>query len=304
MLSWLPAPIKGILVATLQALWLICLGAVVYVVGLFKYLIPISIWQKRCSIFLNQIPVYWTGGSTLIVKLFNKIDVELTGDGDLSEKKWYLMTSNHQSWVDIFLLHQTFNHRVPVLKFFVKSQVFYVPFFGGICWLIGYPFMKRYTKDQIAKNPQLKGTDLATTKKMCERFKVSPVTIISFAEGTRYTTAKAARQKTPYKHLLRPRAGGLAYTLMVMGENLHEFIDVTIIYPEGNLRFWDYICGRLKKVVIHVKTQPITQELLGDYENDREYRARFQGWLNKMWQEKDDEIERVTQAHRKSNEKN
>jgi len=158
--------------------------------------------------------------------------------------------------------------------------------------------MKRYTKDQIAKNPKLKGTDLLTTKKMCERFKESPVTIISFAEGTRYTKVKAERQRTPYKHLLKPRAGGLAYTLMVMGDSLQEFIDVTIIYPEGKLQFWDYICGRLKKVVIQVKTQPITQEILGDYENDREYRTRFQAWLNQMWQEKDDEIERVTQEHR------
>jgi len=130
LLSWLPAPVKGVLVATLQILWLICLGLIVYTVALFKYLIPIAAWQRRCRLFLNRIPVLWTDGNTLIVKIFNKVEIEIIGDGNLSKKDWYLMTSNHQSWTDILLLHQVFNHRVPVLKFFVKSQVFYVPFFG------------------------------------------------------------------------------------------------------------------------------------------------------------------------------
>lgn len=296
MLRWLiPPDLRAVFLIIGYALSLTIAGVFVYPLGILKYLIPIKPWQRLLSDCLNTMPVFWTDMNTFVTRLFTRLDIEVIGAENLKKDDWYLMTANHCSWTDVLLLYRVFNHRLPVLKFFIKSQLVWMPVLGLGCKFIGYPFMKRYTKDQIAKKPELKGKDLETTKKMCEQFKSRPMTIVSFAEGTRYTKQKAKRQKTPYQHLLKPRAGGLAYTLMAMGDYLHQFVDVTICYDDPDMTFWDYISGRLKKVTIKVEVQPITQAMLGDYENDREYRVQFQAWLNQLWEKKDKTIEELRQ---------
>ncbi|OGT29974.1 MAG: hypothetical protein A3E87_09565 [Gammaproteobacteria bacterium RIFCSPHIGHO2_12_FULL_35_23] len=292
---FLPAILRGILTFLVHILAILSVGSLVYILGLLKYLIPIKSWQRKCDRWLNTMPVLWTDINDWGMRLLTQTEIKIIGGENLTRNDWYLLTANHCSWTDVLILYRVFNHRLPVLKFFMKSQLLWVPILGWGCWLIGYPFMKRYTKEQIAKKPSLKGKDLATTKKLCQRFKQMPMTIISFAEGTRYTAEKAKRQKTPFKHLLKPRAGGLAYTLMTMEDYLHQFINVTLIYREGRYKYWDYLTGRLKQVVIIVKTQPINKEMLGDYVNDREYRVKFQEWLNQLWIEKDKEIDNYWQ---------
>mgnify|MGYP000339027078 CR=1 FL=1 len=47
------------------------------------------------------------------------------------------------------------------------------------------------------------------------------------------TEAKAKRQRSPYQHLLKPKAGGIAFVLEAMGENLSKIVNVTISYPDG-----------------------------------------------------------------------
>ena len=158
--------------------------------------------------------------------------------------------------------------------------------------------MKRYSKEKLAKHPHLKGKDIETTKKACQRFKHNPVTIASFAEATRYTKAKAKKQNSPYKHLLKPRAGGLAYSMMAMDEHLNEMINITIVYPENNSLLKYYMNGRLKRAIIHIETFPITNDLRGDYMNDREFRIRFQTWLNELWAEKDKKIDEILEQDR------
>src|SRR3990167_835634 len=292
---FLPAILRGILTFLVHILAILSVGSLVYILGLLKYLIPIKSWQRKCDRWLNTMPVLWTDINDWGMRLLTQTEIKIIGGENLTRNDWYLLTPHHFSWTDVLILYRVFNHRLPVLKFFMKSQLLWVPILGWGCWLIGYPFMKRYTKEQIAKKPSLKGKDLATTKKLCQRFKQMPMTIISFAEGTRYTAEKAKRQKTPFKHLLKPRAGGLAYTLMTMEDYLHQFINVTLIYREGRYKYWDYLTGRLKQVVIIVKTQPINKEMLGDYVNDREYRVKFQEWLNQLWIEKDKEIDNYWQ---------
>lgn len=297
--KFLPPFLRGILAGLGHALIIVVLGIFIFIIAFCKIL-PIPSWQRACNHLLNKIPIIWTDANDYLMRLLTKLDITVIGDERLTTIDWYLMTANHQSWTDVLLLYRVFNHRLPVLKFFMKSQLMWIPILGWGCYLIGYPFMKRYTKEQIAKNPSLKGKDLATTKKMCERFKSLPMTIISFAEGTRYTPEKAARQQTPYRHLLKPRAGGLAYTLMAMSDYLHQFINVTIVYPDGKFKFLDYLCGNIPRVVIIVKQYQLDESWFGDYENNREYRAIFQKKLNDMWIEKDQEIEQILEQYKKS----
>src|SRR5690606_33253965 len=119
------------------------------------------------------------------------------------------------------------------------------------------------------------------------------VTIINFAEGTRFTFEKHRKQGSPYKHLLRPRAGGIAFTIMAMAQSVQQVIDVTIVYKAQSVTFWQFCCGLVGEIIVHVRTLPLAPELIGDYQNDFKFQKRFQCWINQVWQEKDQLIEQL-----------
>ncbi|MCF6249133.1 MAG: acetyltransferase, partial [Desulfobacula sp.] len=144
---------------------------------------------------------------------------------------------------------------------------------------------------QLRANPKLKGKDIESTKKACQKFKTTPVSIMNFVEGTRFTVQKRNTQNSPFHHLLKPKAGGVAFVMSAMGEYLNQIIDITIVYPERIPTFWDYSCGRVKKIIVNIDVLPITDALAGDYFSDPAYKAHVFNWLNVIWQKKDKQIE-------------
>ena len=202
-----------------------------------------------------------------------------------------MLVANHQSWVDILVLQRVFHKKIPFIKFFLKKELIWVPFLGLAWWALDFPFMKRYSRAYLKKNPHRMGKDLEITRKACEKFKQIPIAIMTFVEGTRLNRDKHRRQNSPYKHLLRPKAGGLAFTLATMGDQLDRLLDVTIVYPQGRKRLWDFACGRIKEIKVRVRSIPLDQAVQGDYLSDREFQRRFQKWLNGLWMEKDARIE-------------
>jgi len=211
----------------------------------------------------------------------------VSGIEKLEMKDWYLVLSNHQSWVDICVLQKVFLGKIPFLKFFLKKELIWVPVMGPAWWALEFPFMKRYSKEFLNKNPHLRGKDIEITKKTCEKFKTNPISIMNFVEGTRFTPEKHLEQNSPYKNLLKPKAGGIAFALNTMGNHLNKILDVTIYYSEGPKTFWEFMCGKVHHVRVDVDVKPITDDLLGDYENDGQFRKTFQNWLGRMWEEKD-----------------
>ena len=158
--------------------------------------------------------------------------------------------------------------------------------------------MKRFSKEYLAKHPEKRGQDLATTRQACERYKTNPVSVFNFLEGTRLTPLKHRQQKSPFKYLLKPRAGGIAFVLDAMGEQLTTLINVTLHYPDGNPNFWDLLTGKLRKIVVRIDKQPIPQWSLGhSYDEDEQYRQRFQHWVNELWLEKDASLAQLHQQH-------
>jgi 1-acyl-sn-glycerol-3-phosphate acyltransferase len=175
-----------------------------------------------------------------------------------------------------------------MLKFFLKQVLIWVPVIGVAWWALDFPFMKRYTREQLEKRPELKGKDLETTRSACEVFKTSPVSVLNFLEGTRFTRYKHDTQKSPYRHLLLPRSGGAALTLNVMRDEIDTLIDVTIVYPEAAREFWDFICGRVPRVIIRCRKIAVPEQMkLGDYQYDPEFKELFQSWINQLWLDKD-----------------
>ncbi|MGL1956668.1 MAG: acyltransferase [Colwellia sp.] len=287
MLNFLPAKLIGFLSLFFYIINTIFWLVPILLFSLFKALIPINYFQKIFSYLLDLMASNWVAVNTFNQQLFTKIELEITGLEDLNDKDWYLVLANHQSWVDIVILQRALHGKIPFLKFFLKRELIYVPILGLAWWALDFPFMKRYSQSFLKRNPHLRGKDLETTRKACVKFKHKPVSIMSFIEGTRFTQAKHDQQKAPFKHLLKPKAGGIAFVLDAMGEQLTTIVDVTIHYPEGVPSFVDFLCGRIKKVQVEVHTKEISNDLNGDYFNDRSYKIFFQKWLTQFWHDKD-----------------
>jgi len=300
MLNFLPAKLIGFLSFIIYALNTIFWLIPILVFSLFKALIPIAFSQKIFSYLLDLMASNWVAINTVNQKLFTKMELQITGLDELNKKDWYLVLANHQSWVDIVVLQRVLHGEIPFLKFFLKKELIYVPILGLAWWALDFPFMKRYTQSFLKKNPHLRGKDLETTRKACEKFKHKPVSVMSFIEGTRFTQAKHDKQKSPYNHLLKPKAGGVAFVLDAMGEYLTTIVDVTIYYPEGIPTFADFLSGRIKNVHIEIHTREIDKELNGDYMNDRTHKIAFQKWLTQFWHEKDARLEKMRQNSKQS----
>jgi len=285
MLHFLPAPLRGSLSFLLYVANTLFWFIPVITLALLK-LPPVRIWQKWMTYLLDFCASAWISLNNLTTRIFTRIRWDIHGLDHLNLKDWYLVIANHQSWVDILVLQNIFNRKVPFLKFFLKKELIYVPFLGLCWWALDFPFMKRFSAKQIAANPALKGSDIETTRKACEKFRFKPVSVMNFLEGTRFTPAKHDKQQSPFSHLLKPKAGGISFVLNAMGEHLHKLLDVTIYYPKKPPSFWDYISGKVQDIKVRVRVLPIDRQLIGDYE-DPQFRQKFQHWVNQLWLDKD-----------------
>lgn len=298
MLSFLPSYLLGVVSIVLMALNTFLSMVPIYILSLLKFIIRLPAWQRICSRMLMKTATSWMWGIIFILKLTQKISWDVKGIDDLSLDEWYFVNSNHQSWTDIIVMIKIFTGRIPFLKFFLKQELFWVPMLGTAWWALDYPFMKRYSKEFLEKHPELRGKDLEVTRKACERYKHSPVSILNFIEGTRFTPEKHRKQESPYRHLLRPKAGGFAFAISSMTGKITNMLDVTVVYPEGPVNFWGLLCGRLSRVVVRVQQLVIPEEFLyGNYQDDPDFKERFQAWVSKLWQEKDELIESLSKEY-------
>ncbi|MBO9716402.1 MAG: acyltransferase [Pseudoxanthomonas sp.] len=264
------------------------------VVGLFKAVLPLAPLRRACNAVLTALAESWIAVNSAMIDHFTPTRVQVDEEGTLERRGHYLVLANHQSWVDILVLQKVFNRRAPFMRFFLKRQLFWVPVLGLAWWALDFPFMGRYTRRQIAKNPELGRRDMEATRRACEKFRDIPVSVMNFVEGTRFTADKHAGQASPYRYLLKPKSGGVAFVLDAMGEGLHALLDVTIAYPGGRPSMMDLIAGRVPEVRVHVRQRPIPAGLVsGNYQDDRAFRARFQQWMNRLWEEKDAELARL-----------
>ena len=293
MFQILPAPVRGMLALSLYILNTLFWCMPLFLLVFAKAAVPIDFWMRGCSRMLNAIAENWIWVNNQNQKLIGNTHWDVQGVMTLERSKWYLVIANHQSWVDILVLQRIFYRKIPFLKFFIKKTLFWFPVLGQAWWAMDFPFVKRYTKSYLQKNPHMKGADLEITRNACKKFKKIPISIMNFVEGTRYTDEKHRRQQSPYSHLLRPKAGGIAFVLGSMGEQIHRILDVTIVYPDGVSSFWAFLCGKIQKIKVRVRSMPVNPELLGDYANDRQFRLGLQDWLNDMWVEKNRNIEEM-----------
>ena len=280
--------LRASLASVLIALNVVIHSTPLLFLALLKVIVPIDGFRRLVSGWLVAIAESWIAINGVLIQHLAGTVIHVEGRQDLRDDGKYLVLSNHQSWVDIPVLQAVFNRRIPFLRFFLKQQLIWVPVLGMAWWALDFPFMKRYSKEQLARRPDLRGKDVESTRRACEKFRDIPVSIMNFAEGTRFTPQKHDRQQSPFQHLLKPRAGGIALVMESTGSILDAVVDVSIFYPQGRPTMADLVRGRVRDVHVNVQTIPIPSELVGgDYENDLAFRERVQQWINHVWSEKD-----------------
>ncbi|MBE7368341.1 acyltransferase [Ramlibacter pallidus] len=269
----------------------------VFAGALLKLLLPVPSVQRRVDAVLHAFANGWVACNSGWMRLLLPTRWDVQGLEGLRPQGWYLVNCNHQSWVDVFVLQHALRGRIPLLKFFLKQQLIYVPVIGLAWWALGFPFMKRHGKEALRRRPELRHQDQEATLRACRRFARAPTSVMNFAEGTRFTSDKHRRQGSPYRHLLKPRAGAMALTLNAMGERFQSMVDATIVYPAGVPTFWDFLCGRVPRIVLRLREVPIPEGFASrDYAADPAFRRDFQRWLTALWEDKDRELASLLQS--------
>lgn len=297
MLHFLPPTLIGLIASLLLVLNIFVWVPILLLFAVLKLLIPV----KRLRLWLDPVLLFiaeaWVSCNSAWMTLAQRTLWDVQGLDGLDYHSWYLVNSNHQSWVDILVLQHLFNRRIPLLKFFLKQQLIWVPVMGLAWWALDFPFMRRHSEEFLKKHPEMRGKDQATTRKACEKFALIPTSVMNFLEGTRFTPAKHQAQQSPYRHLLKPKAGGIALALNAMGDKFQAILDVTIVYPDGTPTFWDFLCGKMKRVVVRVQSLPVPEQLAnGDYAADPVIREAYAQWVKQLWQDKDAQIDALLKA--------
>ena len=294
MLSFLPGPLLFVINFILIVINTVIIATPILILALLRVLFPFAPVIKiieRLNLFLYGI---WVQNNSLTIALTNKIDWQINSEELNKIKNSCIIICNHQSWADIVMICHIFRGKIPITKFFLKHSLIYIPLIGLACLGLGMPFLRRYSKQQLLKNPKLKTKDIESTNKACRRLIHAPSTLVNFVEGTRYTKEKAAAVKSPYHHLMPPKAASLGIALGQIGKDIEILFNTTLRYPDNEESpFIDMLKGKLKTVYASIEPIKVTDEIIGDYLGDKQFKHSFTLWLRELWERKDAELDEM-----------
>ena len=287
------ATIKGIVASVYIALNTIFWCIPVYLGGGLRLLVPHHGFRRRMGALLSHVIDGWVGCNRLLMKLLNltHINTSWNLEEPLDRRRWYLVLSNHQTWADILVLQESFLGTIPPLSFFVKRPLLWLPGLGLAMWFLDFPYVRRYSRDVLAANPELRVHDQEATRRACEHFKHRPTSVLNFLEGTRFTAEKSTAQGATYQHLLNPKVGGLANVVDALGDRLHRIVDVTIVYPGGAPTFWEFLQGACPEVRMEIADRRLP-EVTGNTTATADGGARrdLRIYVDALWEAKDRRI--------------
>ena len=262
-------------------------------VNIPRGIIPLKIFKIHLAKVSNVIGDLTVYGLKLIMLLMHGNNISVINNQEFDKNEWYMAMSNHQSWADIFILLVAANYKLPLLKFFMKRELWWIPFVFLANKTLNMPFVNRHSKKEIEQNPSLRNQDYKNTLKSCKRFLRTPSTIFSYAEGTRFTDEKHNQQGSQYNNLLNPKIGGMATALSAM-PNINTLVDYTVVYKSKKRDAWSFAKGDMKHVKVLVTKYKIPDNLKNrNYASDKGYRDEFKDWIENIWAEKDRKIEEL-----------
>jgi 1-acyl-sn-glycerol-3-phosphate acyltransferase len=244
--------------------------------------------RRRMIGILTRLAECWVEGNDRIFDALLTTRWEISGFDELHRDGHFLIVSNHVSWVDIFAVFRALHGKASFPRFFLKHALIWFPIVGQACWALEFPFMRRYSPEYLERHPEKRGRDLETTRIACQRYRKIPVAILSFIEGTRFTREKHEDQQSPYRHLLRPRVGGISYVLASLGDQLDAMYDVTLVYPHAEVTMWEFVTNRVERIVVHGRRVDVPPEFYTPAITEAgPARERFKQWTEELWREKD-----------------
>ncbi|MDE0064359.1 MAG: acetyltransferase [Gammaproteobacteria bacterium] len=232
---------------------------------------------------------FWVSANRFLVTALKLVKLEIDWPQEaLSRRNWYVVVCNHQSWADILLLQNAFRTAIPPLKFFTKRELIWLPLAGPAMYMLGFPYVRRAGKAEIAANPALKHADRDSTLAACNVFRNHPTSVLIFLEGTRFTQAKRAARHSRFERLLNPRTGGLGYVLSGLRDEVGQLVDVTIAYPGGPPSFWDFLSGRCPGARMTVRTLDLDPAVQSG--EPKTQRQALQPFVENLWRAKDERL--------------
>ena len=272
-------PIRGALAFTFIAASSVLWCTLIFCLGLVRPFFP---KDRRIPLgtAMTHMMAGWVRCAGWMLRVLRITRLHETNDEQMASLRpdgWYLVVSNHQTWADILVLVVALYGRIPQFKFFTKRELIWVPFIGPAMWFLEFPYVRRYSRQEIEANPALREHDRQATQKACVGFRQRPTSVLVFLEGTRFTVAKRDAQSSRYQRLLNPRTGGFSMVLENLADRLDAVVDVTIRYPNGAPGFWDFLCGRSPDVAIEIRALPLPKV----------ERDAVNAWVDHLWEEKD-----------------
>ncbi len=252
--------------------------ATVYVLALAQLLCPIPHWRKQIRGANDGVITAWVFLNEKMCQLFRWIRIAPKLPDTLATRNdWWIIASNHQSWADIVILEIVFRKLAPPIKFFTKRELIWVPFLGFGLWLLRFPYVRRGKREKGQSRQQVQQKNRQELKRAESQFHERPISLLLFLEGTRFTPTKHAQQRPMYQHLLRPKLGGLAFSLEALDDDADRIVNVTVNYEGEVPGFWQFLCGRCSHVTVHVETIPLTAG----------FNQNLKKEVMKLWAEKD-----------------
>lgn len=250
----------------------------VYILAFFQLLCPVPRWRRQLRGANDEVITAWVFLNEKMCQVFRwtRIDTKLA-ETLPSRKDWWIIASNHQSWADIVILEIVFRKLAPPIKFFTKRELIWIPFLGFGLWLLRFPYVRRGMREKGQTRSRLQQKNRRELQRAAKQFHERPISLLLFLEGTRFTSTKHAEQQSLFQNLLRPKVGGLAYSLEALDTDVDRIVNVTINYHGEVPGFWQFVCGRCSQVDVLVDTISLTAD----------FTRNLKGEIMRVWHEKD-----------------
>ena len=126
MLNRIASQFIGCIVFLILVLNIFFCAAQLFPLALIKFIIPVLWWRSITGKILIRVANNWVFVNSYFVHFFYPIEWKITGVEKLKKNDWYLIISNHQSWVDIIILQKVLYGRIPYIKFFLKKELLFL----------------------------------------------------------------------------------------------------------------------------------------------------------------------------------
>jgi len=135
MLNFLPSKVVGAIAGFLLVLNVIFWIVILFIFSIPKILIPWPPLLKVINKILQWIGENWIACNSGWMWLTQKTRWDVEGAQNLNHDGWYMVVSNHQSWVDILVMQHLLNRKIPILKILYQTRADQSAF-DGFC-LVG-----------------------------------------------------------------------------------------------------------------------------------------------------------------------